>query len=93
MSTRVRADAQLFKNDNITTATTAATITLPSHTSSIMVLNTDGSINILVSFDGTNYCTLVPGASISVDCDSLKTYKIKSASGTPLANCIYGYEA
>lgn len=93
MSTRVRSDAQAFLHNNLVLSTTAATVVLPAHTSAILIQNIDAAITEYVSLDGDAYVTLVAGASLSVDCDSLKSFLIKADSGTPTANMVFGYEA
>lgn len=94
MSTRTRADAQTFTHDNYSTSGTPATKTLPAHTSSILIVNTDGTDSVLVSFDGgTTYLTITHGNSLSLECDGVVSYKVKSSANTPAAQCLYGSEA
>ena len=94
MATRMRFDAQKFTHDNFLASTTASSRTLPAKTNFVLVDNLDASISILVSLDaGLNFKTVKAGNSLSVDCDSLASLYIKSASGTPSVECLYGSEA
>jgi hypothetical protein len=94
MATRFRSDAQKFTHDNYNAAVTAAKKTLPAGCTSLLIDNTDGSISVLVSFDGgTKYKTIIALARLSLDVDGLQSYYIKSASGTPAVECLYGSEA
>lgn len=92
MATRTRADAQKFTHSNFATATSPATKTLPANTTSILISNVDDTISVQVSLDGSSYLTIKAGMSLSADCDNLASYKIKSASGTPNVECVYGSE-
>lgn len=92
MATRTRADAQKFTHSNFATATSSATKTLPSNTTSILISNTDSTDSVLVSLDGTNYVTIPKNMSLSVDCDNLANYKIKSSANTPAVECVYASE-
>ena len=94
MSTRTRADAQKFTHDNYSTTTSPATKTLPAHTSSVLIVNTDGTDSLLVSFDASvTFITITHGNSLSVDCDGIVSYTVKSSANTPAAQCLYGSEA
>lgn len=96
MAQRFRADAQLLTHSNNSVTTAPSTITIPSQTSFICVNNTDGTNNLLVSFDGTNYFTLLPGQSISVEGDNIgarNSLKLKSSAGTIASECLFGSEA
>lgn len=94
MSQRMRSDAQKFTHDNRALSTTAATVTLPKACTSILIDNVDAAISDLVSFDGgTNFKTVKAGSQLSVDCDSLVSFQIKSASGTPNVEMLYASEA
>jgi hypothetical protein len=94
MATRTRSDAQKFTHDNYALTTSDQTRTLPSNCTSLLIDNVDSSISVLVSFDaGATHKTLKAGAALSLDCDGLKSYAIKSASATPSVECLYGSEA
>jgi hypothetical protein len=93
MSQRMRSDAQLITHDNYATSTSPATKTLPSHTSFILIENMDSTDSVLVSFDsGVSFKTLGPGKALSLDCDSMKSYDVKSSAGTPAVEALYGSE-
>ena len=93
MPSLIRSDAKTFTHSNYATSTSPATKTLPANTTSILIHNVDATIGLLVSFDaGTTFKALAAGASLSMDCNALTSYVIKSASGTPSAECLYGVE-
>lgn len=94
MATRTRSDAQKFTHDNFSASTTVSARTLPAKTNFILVDNLDTSISLLVSLDGgTNFKTVKAGGNLSVDGDNINSLNIKSASGTPSVECLYGSEA
>ncbi len=94
MATRIRSDAQKFTHDNYALTTVAATKTLPKGCTSILIDNIDSAISCLVSFDGgVNFKTVKAGNQLSLDCDGLVSYQIKSASSTPSVECLYSSEA
>lgn len=93
MATRTRSDVQKLTHDNYATAVGAVTKSLPSNTTSIFIENMDASISVLVSFDGgTLFKVVKAGSAISADVDNIQSYRIKSASGTPNVECLYGSE-
>ena len=98
MATEIRTAVNKIAHDNYNAAVTAATKTLPAGPVqnsgvSILIHNTDASIAILVSFDGgTNWKTIPAGSSLPLDVSHLPSYQVKSASGTPAVECLYGYE-
>lgn len=96
MSTRIRANVSKYTHDNYATSGTPATKTPPVGTNTIMIENMDSSISVLVSFDaGVTFKTIKAGAALSIDIDIMRnsyTYSIKSASGTPSVECLYGSE-
>lgn len=93
MSTRTRSDAQLLTHDNYSTSASPATKTLPNNTNFLLVENMDSTDSVLVSFDaGATYKTIGAGKSLSLDCDSLVSYVVKSSANTPAAQCLYGSE-
>jgi hypothetical protein len=94
MATKIAACAQAFSHDNFTATGTASARTLPARTNFLLVDNLDTAISILVSLDGgTTFKTVKAGASLSLDCDGLRSLYIKSASGSVSTECVYGYEA
>lgn len=97
MSQRMRADAQVFSITNPSLTTTAASqaSSIPANCNFILISNIDTAINALMSFDNVTYLTIKPGASISIDCDNFKARNLlylKSASGTPTIEVMYGAE-
>lgn len=94
MATRFRSDAQKFTHSNFATSTGGATKTLPSNCTSILIKNVDTSISVSVCLEagGSTFFTVKAGEALSVDCDNLASYQIKSASSTPNVECIYGSE-
>lgn len=83
-----------ISHDNYALSVTAATKTLPASCVTVLIQNMDAGINALVSFDGgSTFKTISPGATLTLEvAPSLRTYKIKSASGTPNVECLYGVE-
>lgn len=97
MSHRMRADAQVFSVFNPTLSTSGASqaASIPAQCNFICISNTDASINLLVSFNDTNYFTIKPGSSLSIECDNFKARNLlylKSASGTPVCEVMCGAE-
>lgn len=97
MSTRMRADAQVFSitNPSLTTTGASQASTIPDKCNYILISNIDTAINALVSFNDVTYLTIKPGASLSIDCDNFKARNLlylKSASGTPTIEVMYGAE-
>lgn len=97
MSTRLRADAQVFSifNPSLTTTGASQNGSIPAGCNFICISNTDTAINVLVSFNDSNYFTIKPGASLSFDCDNFKNRNVlylKSASGTPTIEVMCGAE-
>jgi hypothetical protein len=97
MASLIKANAQKLTHDNFATSTTASTRTLPDKTHFILISNPDASIALKVSFDGgTTFFTIPAGQSLSLDVDNFSnrntSLKVKSASGTPNCEIIYGSE-
>lgn len=93
MSISIKADARTLEHDNFATSTSDATKTPTVPANFILIENMDAVISVLVSFDGgTTYKTVKAGSVLSMDVDNLKTYVIKSASGTPNVEALYGSE-
>jgi len=95
MSTRNRADAQFITHENYTAAVGAVTKTFTKTTNFILIENMDASIDISVSFDaGATFKTIKAGRSLSLDIDgnNILSYDVKSASGTPSVEALYGQE-
>ena len=101
MATRTRSDCQKFIHDNynavVSPGGTKTAGTRPDSSAylinSLYVENMDLSIDIYLSFDGgTKWKTVKAGTWFSIQCDSLASYMVKSASGTPAVECVYGVE-
>ena len=98
MATEIRTAVNKIAHDNYNAAVTAATKTLPAGSVtnacvSLLIHNTDTSINISVSFDaGTTWKIIPAGSSLALEVSHLPSYQVKSASGTPAVECLYGYE-
>lgn len=93
--TEVRAAAQKFSVTNPSLTTTGAAQTLPAKTNYMLVSNIDAAINVLISFDNVTYFTIKPGASLSIegaDISARQSVYLKSASGTPTCEVLYGAE-
>ena len=93
-----RAAAQKLSIFTVSLTTTGASqnSSIPAYTNFICINNPDTAIAIKFSFDNTNYATIAAGSSFSFDCADFKarnTLYLKSASGTPTAEVICGYEA
>lgn len=94
MPTQIQAAAGTITHDNFTAASTASSRTLPKKCNFVLIHNMDSAINVLASFDGgNNYKTIIPGTALSVDTANLPSLFIKSASGSPSVECLYGSES
>lgn len=106
MSSRNRTDVQLMIHDNynavVSPGATKTSGNRPEHTAtnpkpylinSLYIENMDSSIDVYVSFDkGTKWKTIKAGTYLSLQTDSFTSYMIKSASGTPAIEALYGVE-
>lgn len=92
MATEMSFAANKLRHDNHTPPTTVAlrTFTVPAN---VMIFrNLDASITEYISFDGTNFFTILAGQSLSIEGSKQINYYSKAASGTPSMEVLYGSE-
>ena len=93
MATSIKFGAGTFVQETYNAATGVVTKTLSSPANLLRIRNLDGTNNVLISLDGTNFLTIRPGEIFTLECTGLKSYKVKSSAGTPSTECLYGSEA
>lgn len=81
-------------HDNYATSTTPAAKTLTAGCVTLLIRNADAAISILVSFDaGVTYFTIPAGLTLALEvAPRLRSYYVKSASGTPNVETLQGVE-
>lgn len=97
MATRIRSDIQVLSHLNGTATTSmSSALTVPTSCTSGVIQNTDGTNNLLVTFDSTLFWTVYPRSSLAFDVDNFSnrgnTLKVKSSASTVTYEILFGAE-
>lgn len=94
MATNTKAAAESFQQDNYNATTSPVTKTPTLKTNFLFIHNLDATNNVLVSFNaGVTFTTIAPSQALSIDCDKMISYVVKSSAGTVAVEAIYGQES
>lgn len=97
MAIRITANVQIISHLNGTATTSlSSALTIPSDSNAMVIQNADDTNNLLLTVDGTNFFTIYPHGSVSLDVDDFNNrnsfIKVKSSAATVAYQCLFGAE-